>query len=77
MMGFNKPYAIDYIFWFLARFNQLVLKYLIFPTIVPLQKMDGQGTEVIFSKPSLPVGVYQVSVISEGKKATKSIFLIE
>lgn len=30
MMGFNKPYAIDYIFWFLARFNQLVLKYLIF-----------------------------------------------
>ena len=45
--------------------------------IVQLQRIEGQGDEVIFTKPSLPVGVYQVSVISEGKKATKSIFLNE
>ncbi|HOY12889.1 MAG TPA: hypothetical protein PLY70_07095 [Saprospiraceae bacterium] len=45
--------------------------------MISLQKIEGQVNEAVFSKPSLPVGVYQISIISEGKKATKSIFLNE
>lgn len=45
--------------------------------MVTLSKLDGNESTTRFAKPNIPAGVYILTLFSEGKQATKPIYLSE